>query len=67
MDINKIYLQHACSGFTKGDYTTLSAAARAWDVSRHTLRTRLHRIPCKRISHENQQRLTNVQERLFVG
>jgi len=32
MDINEINLQHACSGFTEDDYTTLSAAASHMDI-----------------------------------
>jgi len=66
MPINEENVKNACRDLTNGVYTTLSKAAREWGVSRDTVRARLHGRPCHRIAHENQQRLSNEQEALFV-
>ncbi|OAG20172.1 hypothetical protein CC77DRAFT_1070829 [Alternaria alternata] len=67
MDAREQAIQLAIRDLESGVYTSQRAAAAAWGIPRSSLRARLAgRLP-HAIAHQNQQRLSSVQEDFLVN
>ncbi|OBT65386.1 hypothetical protein VE03_06018 [Pseudogymnoascus sp. 23342-1-I1] len=64
--IREYAIQSAIKDFESGVYSTQSAAAKAYNVPRTTLASRLKGCTNARVGHEQQQRLTLGQEEFLA-
>ena len=66
MDARDNIIQSAICDLNSGIYKSQRAAAKAYGIPASTLRDRINGVTNKRISHQNQQRLTPEQESFLV-
>ena len=55
-------IQSAIDAFESGEFPSIRATSKAYNVSEPTLRRRIHARQSRQISHEKHQRLSKVQE-----
>ena len=66
MDSRESAIANAISDYNIGTYTTIAAAAQAYNIPRTTLNARLKGRQNRRVAHQQQQRLTPSQEEFLV-